>query len=57
MSLIAISLLASCEKEEVEPEVNLGYEDSYRVPDPTPMTPEDSAALAAMQKEYADNAK
>lgn len=57
ISLLSISLLASCEKDEVEPKINLGYEDSYRIPDPTPMTPEDSAALAAMKQEYADNAR
>lgn len=55
--LLSFSFFTSCEKDEVEPKVNLGYEDSYRLPDPTPMTPEDSAALAAIQEEYANNAK
>jgi hypothetical protein len=40
-----------------EPALNKGYATRYRVPDPEPMTAEDSAFVAAQQLEYDTNAK
>ena len=42
----------SCSKTNEEPEVNHGYKTTIRVPDPEPLSPEDSALVAAQQKEY-----
>ena len=51
------TVLTSCKHVDEEPEINLGYEQNYYVPDPEPMTAEDSALVAAQQAEYELNAK
>ena len=48
---------ASCKHLEEEPEVNLGYDQNYAVPDAEDLTPEDYAAIAAEKTEYNTNAK
>ena len=50
-------VLTSCKHVDEEPEINLGYEQNYYVPDPEPMTAEDSAVVAAQKAEYELNAK
>lgn len=56
--LLCVSLmLSACRHVEDEPELNTGYETNYLVPDPEPMTAEDSAVVAAQQAEYGINAK
>jgi hypothetical protein len=42
---------------EEEVEINTGNKTHIRVPDPEPMTAEDSAVVAAQQAEYEQNAK
>ena len=51
------AVLTSCKHVDEEPEINLGYEQNYYVPDPEPMTAEDSAVVAAQKAEYELNAK
>ena len=54
--LFAICLTA-CKDVSDEPELDRGYDSNFRVPDPEPMTAEDSAFVAAQQAEYEQNAK
>jgi hypothetical protein len=49
--------LSSCKHVDDEPTLNKGYATRYRVPDPEPLTAEDSAFVAAQQLEYETNAK
>ena len=51
------AVLSSCKHIDEEPALNKGYATEYRVPEPEPMTAEDSAFVAAQQAEYEQNAK
>jgi len=53
----AAVILVSCKGYDEEPALNKGYATHYRVPDPEPLTAEDSALVAAQQAEYELNAK
>lgn len=58
--IISASLSATfvaCEKYEETPSVNDGYATSVIIPDPVPMTAEDSAYVDAVKAEYDQNAK
>ncbi len=52
-----VAVLSSCKHVDEEPTINLGYDQNYYVPDPEPMTAEDSAVVAAQKAEYEQNAK
>lgn len=57
VAMMTLVWAASCKNVSDEPELNRGYDTNYRVPDPEPMTAEDSAIVAAQQLEYDTNAK
>jgi len=54
---LTATTVSSCERVEEEVEINTGNKTHIRVPDPEPMTAEDSAVVAAQQAEYEQNAK
>ena len=57
IAALAATTVSSCERVEEEVEINTGNKTLIRVPDPEPMTAEDSAVVAAQQAEYEQNAK
>lgn len=57
MAALAFVWVTACKDVSEEPELNRGYDSNFRVPDPEPMTAEDSAFVAAQQAEYEQNAK
>ncbi len=57
LATLAIAAATGCKKVSEEPEINLGYKTNIRVPDAEPMTPEDSAVVAAQKAEHETNAK
>ena len=57
IAALAATTVSSCERVEEEVEINTGNKTQIRVPDPEPMTAEDSAVVAAQQAEYEQNAK
>lgn len=56
-AVTAVIWTTSCKHIDEEPKLNEGYATDYRVPDPEPMTAEDSTFVAAQQAEYEENAK
>ncbi len=57
LAVLSAICLSACKDVSEEPELNRGYDSNFRVPDPEPMTAEDSAFVAAQQAEYEQNAK
>lgn len=60
LSITVISLtmaLAACEHPDETPEVNTGYKTNIKLPDPSYLTDEDRAVIAAQEEEYETNVK
>lgn len=59
LSMVAAACmwLSACKQVDEEPALNRSYKKNIRVPDPEPMTAEDSAVVAAQKAEYEVNAK
>ncbi len=57
LCVMALWSVFSCEHVSETPEVNMGYETNFRMPDPDFLTDEDRAFIEAQEREYNQNAK